>query len=207
MERPAVFHLHYHVPDVDYAASVLSSHGIEPVARFGTVDGESVSVAADETPPEGFRLRLQTNRGGMADVTLTPAPRLAFDHFGVVVDDESAVVERARQRDWSVTENERRTFLVTPWGFRIELQTADSDVLSELGPASACRFSEVTLAVPVEARDEIGRTTRSVVGDVRNLRVSPVRGSRPAVREALLDGECVETRRFEMAALAATDSA
>ncbi|WP_411968248.1 hypothetical protein [Haloferax sp. YSSS75] len=202
MERPCLFHLHYHVPDVEYAAAALSAYGIEPVARFGTADGESVSLAADETPPDGFTLRLQTNRGGTADVTLTPGPRLAFDHFGVVVDDVSAVVERARQRDWGVTENERRTFLVTPWGFRIELQQATSDLVSELGDPADCRFTEVILAAPVEARDSISRTIRDVVGDVTNFRVAPVRASTAAVREAFVDGARVENPRFERGVLA-----
>ncbi|KAB1196736.1 MULTISPECIES: VOC family protein [Haloferax] len=206
MDVPYVFHLHYHVPDVDYAASVLSAHGIEPAERFGSVDGESLALSAADTPPEPFRLRLQTNRGGVADVTLTPGPRLDFDHFGVVVEDASAVVERARERDWSVTENERRSFLLTPWGFRIELQTPESDVLSELESPADCRFTEVTLAVPVEARDAVSRTLQAVLGDVQNLRVSPVRGPDPGVREALLDGARVETSHFEMASLTADET-
>lgn len=207
MDRPFVFHLHYHVPDVEFAASRLSAHGIEPTTRFGSVHGESLAVPADEPAPDSFTLRLQTNRGGVADVTLTPAPRLAFDHVGVVVDDVSAVVERARGRDWPVTQNERRTFLATPWGFRIELQSPESDLVSELGPASDCRFAEVSLAVPVEARDRVSRGIRSVVGDVRNLRIAPVRGSDSAVREALLAGARVEDPRFEMASLIETEPA
>ncbi|KAB1188893.1 MULTISPECIES: hypothetical protein [Haloferax] len=201
MERPSVFHLHYHVPDVDYAASVLVAHGIVPSRRFGSLDGESVSFAPDETAPPEFSRRLQTNRGGMADVTLTPAPRLDFDHFGVVVENVSTVVERAREREWTVTENDRRTFLVTPWGFRVELQAAESDVIAELGPATDCQFTDVTLAVPVEAREQIDRGLRAVLGNVANLRITPVRGPTPAVREALLDGERVENPRFVMDSL------
>ncbi|WP_416839232.1 hypothetical protein [Haloferax sp. DFSO52] len=206
MDLPSVFHLHYHVPDVEYAASVLSSHGIEPNRRFGSVDGESVSLSADETPPESFTLRLQTNRGGVADVTLTPGPRLEFDHVGVVVEDVSAAVDRATERAWSVTENERRTFLITPWGFRLELQRATSDVVSALGSPEDCRFTEAILGVPTELRDDISRTIRAVVGDVQNLRVAPVRGSTSAVREAILDGDNVETPRFEMASLTAEET-
>ncbi|AFK18759.1 glyoxalase/bleomycin resistance/dioxygenase family protein [Haloferax mediterranei ATCC 33500] len=201
MDASTLFHLHYHVPDVEYAATVLSSFGITPAARFGSVDGESVALEPDENAPRDFRLRLQTNRGGTADVTLTPAPRLAFDHFGVIVDDIAAVVERAEARDWSVTENERRTFLVTPWGFRIELQSPDSDLVSELGDATDCHFREVSLVVPVEARDQIDRAIRTVVGDVSNLRVVPVRESTPAVTGALLGGSEVETQRFDMRSL------
>ncbi|ELZ85636.1 hypothetical protein C453_07463 [Haloferax elongans ATCC BAA-1513] len=202
MNLPEVFHLHYHVPDVDAAATALSSCGITPVARFGSVEGESVALAPEEDEPSGFRLRLQTNRGGTADVTLTPGPKLAFDHFGVVVEDVSAVVERATARDWSVTENERRTFLVTPWGFRIELQSPDSDLVSELGDPDDCHFREVSLSVPSEARERIDRTIRAVVGDVSNLRVVPLAGSQPAVTEASLAGANVEEQQFEMCVLA-----
>ncbi|KAB1194741.1 hypothetical protein GJR96_15320 [Haloferax sp. MBLA0076] len=207
MDLPSIFHLHYHVPDVDFAASLLSAHGITPTARFGSVDGESVALAPEEDTPPEFTRRLQTNRGGFADVTLTPAPRLDFDHFGVVVDEVSDVVERAREHGWSVTENERRTFLVTPWGFRVELQAADSDVVGELGPASDCQFTNVSLAVPVEARDDISRGLHAVLGDVHNLRVVPVRGPKAAVREARVEGEHVEQSRFEMASLAANETA
>ncbi|KTG15868.1 glyoxalase/bleomycin resistance/dioxygenase family protein [Haloferax profundi] len=207
MGLPSVFHLHYHVPDVDYAASLLSTHGITPTARFGSVDGESVALAPEEDTPPGFTCRLQTNRGGFVDVTLTPAPRLDFDHFGIVVDDVAGVVERARERGWSVTENERRTFLVTPWGFRVELQAADSDVVAELGPSSDCRFTNVSLAVPVEARDDISRGLGAVLGDVHNLRVVPVRGPKAAVREARVDGDRVEQQQFEMASLVPRETA
>ncbi|SEK53584.1 VOC family protein [Haloferax larsenii] len=202
MNTPEVFHLHYHVPDVDAAAAALSSFGITPAARFGSVEGESVALAPEEDEPSGFRLRLQTNRGGTADVTLTPGPKLAFDHFGVVVEDVSAVVERATARDWSVTENERRTFLVTPWGFRIELQSPDSDLVSELGDPNDCHFSEVSLGVPTEVRDRIDRTIRAVVGDVSNLCVVPGEASKPAVTGAHLAGKNVEEQQFEMRLLA-----
>ena len=201
MELPHVFHLHYHVPNVDYASSILRTHGITPAARFGSRGDESVSLSPDEPVPADFRLRLQTNRGGTADVTLTPAPRVDFDHFGVVVADVSTVVGRASDRGWSVTENERRTFLVTPWGFRVELQGTDSDVVAELGSPTDCQFSGVTLAVPVEVREHVSRTLRAVVGDVSNLRVVPVRGTSVGVREARLDGDDVETSRFEMSSL------
>ncbi|RDZ65205.1 hypothetical protein C5B90_02210 [Haloferax sp. Atlit-12N] len=207
MNSPTVFHLHYHVPDIDHATSVLSSHGIAPVARFGTAAGESVALAADDDAPDDFRLRLQTNRSGMADVTLTPGPRLSFDHLGVVVADVSAVVERATARDWPVTENERRTFLVTPWGFRIELQSPDSDLLSELGSADDCRFESVSLVVADEIREAVDTGIRSVVGEVATLRVRGGPHDDPAVREATLAGRVCDNAHFEMASLAPTERA
>ncbi|MFC7204082.1 hypothetical protein ACFQJC_11190 [Haloferax namakaokahaiae] len=199
--RPSVFHLHYQTPDVAHASAVLAEHGITPSAQFGALAGDSVSLTPGETPPEGFKLRLQTNRGGAADVTLAPGPDVKFDHFGVVVEDVAAVVERAEERDWAVVENERRTFLTTPWRFRIELQAADSDVIDELGDRDECELSEVSLGVPVEARETVEREIRAVVGDVSNLRVVPVRGPDPAVREALLSGSNVRNPHFQMAAL------
>lgn len=203
--EPWVFHLHYQTPHVSYAASVLAAHGITPTAQFGTVSGESVSLFPNETPPEDFTLRLQTNRGGTADVTLAPGPRLAFDHFGVVVEDVSEVVERAAEHGWNVVENERRTFLTTPWGFRIELQDAESEVVSELGDRDTCSFTEISLSVPVEVRETVERGIRAIVGDISNLRIAPVRGPKPAVREAFLSGSLVDNPHFEMARLELLD--
>ncbi|WP_410765152.1 VOC family protein [Haloferax sp. DFSO60] len=199
---PSVFHLHYQTPDIEHATATLADHGITPNAKFGSADGESVSLSPDETPPDEFKLRLQTNRGGSADVTLAPGPRVKFDHFGVVVEDVAAVVERAEAHEWPVVQNERRTFLTTPWRFRIELQAADSDVVAELGDRSDCELSEVLLAVPVEARDTVDREIRAVVGDVSNLRVVPARGPEAGVRQAFLSGTNVEDPHLQMSALA-----
>ncbi|ELZ91531.1 hypothetical protein C440_14494 [Haloferax mucosum ATCC BAA-1512] len=206
MHAPEIFHLHYHVPDVDTAATALELHGIDPVARFGSVDGDSRALSPADAVPDGFRLRLQTNRGGAVDVTLTPGPHVAFDHLGVVVADLPAVVSRATERGWSVTENERRTFLVTPWEFRIELQSADSDVVSELGPADDCRFESVSLVVADDIREAVETGIRAVVGEVSTLRVRSSPNADPAVREATLTGRRVEDPHFEMSSLGSEPS-
>lgn len=84
MQGTRPFHLHYHVPDVEYAEQVLTDIGLPLRARFGTVDGEMVAVEAGEQSPDGFRFRLQDAQRGYANVTLTSGKEVQFDHFGVV---------------------------------------------------------------------------------------------------------------------------
>lgn len=51
--------------------------------------------------------------------------RVKFDHIGFLVSKEeySSICERAERLQWKVDRGERRTFIQTAYGFRIELQT------------------------------------------------------------------------------------
>lgn len=200
-----LFHLHYHVTDVERAERVLADVGLPPNRRYGRVDGEAVALDPDEPTPAGFRLRLQDSQRGHVNVTIAPAPARRFDHLGVVTADVETVVGRAESRDgWSTHDRDgRRTFLATPWGFRVELQPADGDVANGLGRWETVRFETVVLAVPVDVVDQVREGLREVLGPVSGLDVAsgaPEHVDVPTARlagEAFPDERTLEAARFD----------
>lgn len=206
MEFPTtrLFHLHYNAPDVAHAERALADRGVPLQRRFGRVRGEAVALDPGETEPEDFRLRLQTHQRGYANLTLAPGRALRFDHLGLCTREFDAIVGRAGERGWSVRDPDgRRPFVMTPWGFRVELHRDGSEVESSLGDWDEAHLSEVELRVPNpdEVRDGLGE----VFGDVPGLGVESG-GERSEDRAFVprfeLGGEAFESAEIEAAALA-----
>lgn len=190
MTRPEtrLFHVHVHVPDVDYAAAVLADYGLPVNARYGSVDGEAVALGPDETPPADFRFRLQDSQRGHANVTLTAGPEVSFDHLGIVTSGFDDVVERARKAGWTVQGvDEPRTFLITPWEFRIEIHPETGRIAETLGSWEACRFGEVTLSHSTPTAVHSG--IEAVVGEIPGLHISDQADDGPHLSRAVLVGD------------------
>ena len=154
MDRPGtrLFHLHYNAPDVARLEAELTAAGLSLHRRFGWVDDEFRSLEPDEPVPDGWRLHLQTMQAGYANVTLGQGTRFGFDHLGLYTGAFDAIVERARAAGWSVREPDgRRPFVMTPWGFRVELHPDGDDVEATLGSWTDGRIDAVHLAVPDES--------------------------------------------------------
>ncbi|MFH5798951.1 hypothetical protein [Haladaptatus sp. CMAA 1911] len=162
-----LFHLHFNTPDVSHAETELAANGLPPYRRFGRGDGEFHALDASDPVPDGFRLRLQNAQRGYVNVTIAPGRRPHFDHLGLCTSDFEAICNRADDAGWSVRDRDgRRTFVMTPWRFRVELHPDGSDVEADLGSWEELRFERVELDVPdSDAEDEF----RSVFGDVPEL--------------------------------------
>ena len=196
-----LFHLHYHVPDVKYAESVLADKGLPLRAKFGAVDDEIIAVEAGEEPPERFQFRLQDSQRGYANITLTSGTRVQFDHFGVVTATFDSIIQRAREANWPVHGVEApRTFLITPWEFRIELHPENGRVVDSLGSWNECRFEDVVLTVP--DAEEVRAGLDEVIGHIQDLSVREERG-RPHIPRATLNGHlCPDVATIRAASLA-----
>lgn len=182
-----LFHLHYHVPDIGYAEQVLADHGLPLHARYGSVDDEPISLAPGETAPDDFEFKLQDSQRGYANVTLTPGKDVRFDHFGLVSPAFDAIVQRAESAGWEVQGvDSPRTFLITPWGFRIELHPVDGIVVGSLGSREECRFGTLTLAV--QNPDEVEEVLQEVVGTVSEVAIQRT-SDRPHVPQVTFRGE------------------
>ena len=191
--RTRLFHLHFNTPDVPALESWFESVGVPLRRRFGVVRGESVALAPDEDAPDDWRVRLQSHRVGGVDVTLAPGQRHRFDHLGLVTPGFDDVVARAEERGWSVRDpNGRRPFVMTPWGFRVELHSEESDVAGSLGSRDVARFERVELLVPDDEAEAVRDGLDEVFGEVSALAVTEGAVERPTVRRFALSGEGVE---------------
>lgn len=169
MHPPTLFHLHLDTPDVTAAADRLAEVGLPLDRRFGSVGGEGVSLAPGDEVPEGFRFKLQVHQAGCANVTLAPGRIPHFDHLGLVVGDREATLARADVEGWSVRRDDRRSFCMTPWGFRVEVHEPGGAGIADLGDCADARLEEVT--VQVSDADHVRDGFATVFGRVPELEV------------------------------------
>lgn len=149
--------------------SALSSVGLPVHQRFGRVDGEFTALLPDEPIPEGWKLHVETLQRGYANVTLGPGSHFRFDHFGIYTTPSEFhdVLDRAEAAGWGVSDRERRrTFVITPWRFRIEIHPTGNEVEAGLGSWSDAHIEQLVLVVPdaTVVRSELERTIGSVPG-------------------------------------------
>ncbi|WP_266077623.1 hypothetical protein [Haladaptatus caseinilyticus] len=168
-----LFHLHFNTPDVRGAERRLANCGLPLNNRFGYVDGEFHALDADDRVPENFRLRLQDAERGYANITLAPGQRPHFDHLGLCTSAFDVICNRAEDAGWSVRDRDgRRTFIMTPWRFRVELQPYGSDVEDALGAWDDAHFETVELTIPTTDEDENAtHEFESVFGDVPGVMI------------------------------------
>ncbi len=165
-----LFYLHFNTPGVSGAERRLADHGLPLYQRFGHVDGESHALAADDPVPDAFRLRLQNAQRGYANVTIAPGQRPQFDHLGLCTSEFDAMCDRAESAGWSVRDRDgRRTFVMTPWQFRVELHPDGSDVERDLGTWDEAHFERIDLTIPAIEAD--ATTFDAVFGDVPGLEI------------------------------------
>ncbi|WP_049970298.1 hypothetical protein [Haladaptatus cibarius] len=168
-----LFHLHFNTPDVGRAERRLSEVGLPLNHRFGHIDGESHALDADEPIPEDFRLRLQDAERGYANVTVAPGQKPHFDHLGLCTCEFDAICDRAENTGWSVRDRDgRRTFVMTPWGFRVELHPDGSAVEESLGSWDDAHFEAVELTISESDGDETASEKfRLIFGGVPGLEI------------------------------------
>lgn len=148
MTPPSLFHLHFNTPDVTGAADRLDRAGVPLQRRFGSVRGDGVSLTPDEDASEDFRLKLQVHQRGTVNITLAPGQHPHFDHLGLSVESTEDILNRAESQGWSIRSNERRTFVMTPWKFRVEIHPSTADVVAGLGEPDEAHLEDVFLQLP-----------------------------------------------------------
>ncbi|MGR3764078.1 hypothetical protein [Rossellomorea sp. NS-SX7] len=131
-----LFHYHWWTDKVKEMEQFYQQQGFETVLRVGKVNGEMQSFNPplnwDDFKGKEIAFRIIEMVKGQTNVTFGQGKRDMFDHIGVLVDDEEykGILARAGELNWHINEGERRTFISTPWKFRIELQRR-SDVVGE----------------------------------------------------------------------------
>ncbi|SFS44869.1 VOC family protein [Marininema halotolerans] len=145
-----LFHYHYWTENVEKMERFYKSIGFTVALRIGLVDGDPQTfnppLSWEDFRDRGIHFRIIEMRKGQVNVTFGMGTRDRFDHIGFLVNDRdySSLVQRAHELEWKVDESERRTFIQTPWRFRIELQQRREFVLEEEPRIDSC-----TLMLPV----------------------------------------------------------
>ena len=150
-----LFHYHLVTSKVrETEARYLGRLAFSLLGRYGRIGEEQATFEAgvpwEELDRMGFRLRLSELQRGAVNVVVQPGhweiPRV--DHLGVALDEDEfvAVLTRANLGGLKVQEHaERRTFVATQAGFRLEIHPPREWLEDLLGDASLLRLAELHL--------------------------------------------------------------
>ncbi|MRX73539.1 hypothetical protein GJU40_15450 [Bacillus lacus] len=145
-----LFHYHIWTPHVEKTEQFYKDQGFRISQRIGRYEGEfqefSPPLTWDDFRDRNILFRIIEARKGTINITFGYGKRTMFDHIGFLVAPKELeqVCENAMKLSWKVQKNERRTFIETPYSFKIELQT-NTDVIDSLN--SRIRIEDLTLEI------------------------------------------------------------
>ncbi|RDB33986.1 hypothetical protein [Exiguobacterium sp. RIT594] len=134
-----LFHYHLWTPFVEETERFYQQLGFQVTQRIGKYEGAFTSFDPpldwDDFREQQILFRIIEMKRGAINITFGYGKKVMFDHIGFLVTeaDRLKVIDRAEGLGLTVQANERRTFIGTPFGFRVELQTHPDAVESETG--------------------------------------------------------------------------
>jgi hypothetical protein len=124
-----LFHYHFWTPFVEETEKFYVDHGFRISQRTRKYKGEFQTFDPPQTWDD-FRekkilFRIIEARKGAVNITFGFGKKVIFDHIGFFVseDELDKICENAEKMRWEVNKGERRTFISTPYSFRVELQS------------------------------------------------------------------------------------
>lgn len=143
MKKMKWFHYHWWTDKVEEMEAWYRGIGFETRQRIGRANGEmrefNPPLEWEDFRQEEVQFRIIEMVQGQVNITFGQGKRDRFDHIGFLMDDleHDEVLKNAALLGWRVDEGERRTFISTPWRFRVELQRRKEAVRSEAFPSLA----------------------------------------------------------------------
>lgn len=124
-----LFHYHFWTPYLEETEKFYIEGGFRISLRTGKLKGEyqtfNPPLGWDDFRDEDITFRIIEARKGAINITFGFGKKVMFDHIGFLLDPNEIdeICKKAKEMDWKVSSNNRRTFIGTPYGFRIELQS------------------------------------------------------------------------------------
>ncbi len=129
-----LFHYHFWTPYLEETEKFYVDNGFRIYQRIGKYNGDfqtfNPPLTWDDIRKKKIVFRIIEVRKGAVNITFGFGKKIMFDHIGFLVseDEKGEICENAQKMNWKVDHDERRTFITTPYDFRIELQTS-TDVI------------------------------------------------------------------------------
>lgn len=129
-----LFHYHFWTPFVEETEKFYVENGFVISQRIGRYEGDFQSfnppLKWDDFREKNIIFRIIEARKGTINITFGYGKKIMFDHIGFFVSEKEQmkICENADKLNWKVDKGERRTFITTPYNFRIELQTNEDAV-------------------------------------------------------------------------------
>lgn len=129
-----LFHYHFWTPYVEETEKFYLENGFRISQRIGKYNGDfqafNPPLTWDDFREKKILFRIIEARKGAVNITFGFGKKIMFDHIGFLVseEDHGHICENAAKMNWEIDKGERRTFIATPYNFRIELQTNEDAV-------------------------------------------------------------------------------
>ncbi|MED1469279.1 hypothetical protein [Bacillus salipaludis] len=129
-----LFHYHFWTPYVEETEKFYLENGFRISQRIRKYNGDfqafNPPLTWDDFREKKIFFRIIEARKGVVNITFGFGKKIMFDHIGFLVSEEEQgdICENAAKMNWEVDKGEPRTFIATPYNFRIELQTNEDAV-------------------------------------------------------------------------------
>ena len=171
-----LFHYHFWTPHLEETEQFYINQGFSVHQRVGRYQGEFQSfdppLQWEDFRNKNVRFRIIEMRKGNVNITFGYGKRPKFDHIGFLVSEEgkAVILEKAHKLSWGIRSNDRRTFISTPHGFLVELQT-NSDVVEEDSDAAIVGLKISTCEEGLEESLNclFGRPVKEIAGEIGDI--------------------------------------
>ncbi|MDN4525629.1 hypothetical protein [Fictibacillus fluitans] len=132
-----LFHYHFWTNRVEETENYYRKLGFTVAARYamekGTVTPYHPPLEWKDFRENALIFRIIEVRRGKVNITFGAGKKPIFDHIGYLVNEEelAQICNRADVMGWKAETGARRTFIFTPYRFKIELQTRKDTVSDE----------------------------------------------------------------------------
>lgn len=182
-----LFHYHFWTPYIEETERFYVENDFRIFQRIGKYQGDFQNFDPplnwDDFRKKDILFRIIEARKGTINITFGYGKKIIFDHIGFLVSEtaQEVICKNADKLNWSVDKGERRTFITTPYNFRIELQT-NKDIVDSI--IDNIKIKELKLETKIEGLENdlfslFGKpvdTIKSVIGETVTIREAVIKG-------------------------------
>jgi hypothetical protein len=182
-----LFHYHFWTPYVEETEKFYEDNGLRISQRIGKYKGDfqtfNPPLTWNDFREKNILFRIIETRKGTVNITFGYGKKVMFDHIGFLVsrEEHNKICENAKKMNWEMKVGERRTFITTPYEFKIELQIHEDVIDSTTDIAAIEEIKMVTKRKGLENDLSIlfskpFPTISSVVGDEVMIQEAVIKG-------------------------------
>lgn len=182
-----LFHYHFWTPYVEGTEKFYKGIGFKVSLRTGKYGGNfqtfNPPLTWNDFREKNILFRIIEMRKGTINITFGYGKKIMFDHIGFLVSTEehNQICDNARKMNWEVKIGERRTFISTPYEFKIELQT-NADVIDTM--TDNVKIKELQMVTKIKGLEN----DLSLLFSKPIDNISSVVGDKVTIREAEIKG-------------------
>ncbi|MDR7072439.1 hypothetical protein [Fictibacillus barbaricus] len=182
-----LFHYHFWTPYLEETEKFYKDNGFRVSQRIGKYEGEfqtfNPPLSWNDFRDKNILFRIIETRKGAVNITFGYGKKIRFDHIGffVSLEEHNKICENAITMKWLVKKGEKRTFITTPYGFRIELQI-NADVVD--AATDIAEIEELTIVTKVRGLQNDLSTLFNT--PVKNI--SSIAGEEVTIKQGIIKG-------------------